>query len=64
MGVTLPVDKAFSAAYRNDYSEPKFSDYRERVAKTGNHDFPAERRLVELLAGLQGVTVLFAQEAW
>jgi hypothetical protein len=63
-GITLPLDAAFSKAYQNDFSGPRFHDYFGGVTKTGNHDFHAERRLLEHMADERGVTVMFAQDCW
>lgn len=64
LGVTLAADKAFS---KECQSHPGFwglKDYAGNKDKEGNHDFLAERRLLELLAADAGVSLSFAQDVW
>jgi hypothetical protein len=63
-GVALPLEQAFPQAYRLDASGPRFADYVGGATRSGNHDFAAERRLVEHLAAKAGVGVAFAQDVW
>ncbi len=49
-GIALPVAEGFPLAYRRDPATESFQDYVVGALKTGNHDFPAERRLLQLYA--------------
>lgn len=63
-GVALPLEEAFGDAYRADPVSWSFADYQGGVTKYGNHDFPAERKLIEFLGIRGSVAVGFAQDAW
>lgn len=63
-GVALPLEAAFPAAYRAHPGAWPFTDYRGGVTKYGNHDFPAERRLIQKLGLHRGAHVVFAQDVW
>jgi hypothetical protein len=63
-GITAPMDQAFCPAYRVAASTFKIHSYRAGLTKSGNHDFPAERRLIERMASIVSVDVFFAQERW
>lgn len=63
-GMALPVLEAFSSAYMTAPATASFHDYVEDVSKTGNHDFPAERKLIQLMAASRGVNIHFAQDLW
>ena len=64
-GVALAPDAAFSPIYQADPAFWGMDGYKEGATKEGNHDYPAERRLIELVASRRGgVTVAFAQDFW
>jgi len=64
-GIALPVDGAFSPAYQASGGFWGLDGYAEGVTKEGNHDYQAERRLIELLAARKGACrVVFAQDEW
>ncbi len=64
VGETLPLEDAFAQRYIDDPAAAKFSDYVAGVTKSGNHDFLAERDLIELMGKRRRVEVYFAQDAW
>lgn len=64
LGRALPIKDAFSVAYIEDPATASFHDYVEGATKTGNHDFAAERKLIEHMAAGRGVNVHFAQDLW
>lgn len=63
-GVTLPADQAFAPVYIANPGSWGLAGYVAGVSKSGNHDFPAERTLIERMAAKRRVTVAFAQDAW
>jgi hypothetical protein len=63
-GRALPTDAAFSAAYQADPAAWPMDDYGPGKTKNGNHDFPAERRLIELMARRKGIVLHFSQDIW
>lgn len=64
-GIALAPDAAFSPVYQADPAFWGMDAYKEGETKEGNHDYPAERRLIELVAARRGgVTVAFAQDFW
>ncbi len=63
-GVALPVEEAFSPAYRGSGGFFGMGAYKPGKTKEGNHDYPAERRLIEFLAARVPVSVQFAQDVW
>lgn len=64
-GIALPVDEAFGQAYQVDPAAWPLSDYTPGLTKNGNHDFPAELRLIQLMASQRGsIKLSFAQDIW
>jgi hypothetical protein len=66
-GIAMTLEDGFPADYRQcqSISYPNWESWRRASGpKYGNHDFPAERRLIEHLATGRGVSVQFAQDAW
>lgn len=64
LGITLPADEAFCAKYQASPAFWGVHDYAAGVTKSGNHDFPAERSLLEHMASRRGVALRFAQNVW
>lgn len=64
-GVALPVNDAFAPAYQESGGFWGIGCYAEGKTKEGNHDYPAERKLIELVAAHRGcVSVVFAEDVW
>lgn len=64
-GIALPVEDAFSRVYMDDPAFWGMGAYKVGKTKEGNHDYPAERRLLELLAARRGACrLVFAQDEW
>ena len=64
-GIACPVDDAFSPQYQAHPGFWGIDGYQAGKTKEGNHDYPAERRLIELVAARRGaVTVRFAEDVW
>lgn len=64
LGVTLPAEQAFCETYIANPGSWGLKGYHAGVTKDGNHDFIAERRLLEKMAAKRGVALSFAQDAW
>lgn len=63
-GIALPVADAFSPDYVNSGGFFGMGAYVPGKTKEGNHDYEAERRLIEFLAARAAVKVHFAEEIW
>lgn len=63
-GVALATDAAFAPVYQAHPGFWGIDGYREGTTKEGNHDYPAERRLIDKLAAARGVRVVFPEDAW
>lgn len=63
-GIAAPVEQAFSPEYMSSGGFFGMGAYVPGQTKEGNHDYPAERRLLEFLADRQAVTLQFAQDVW
>lgn len=63
-GSALPGDEAFSKVYQESAGFWGMNGYKAGATKEGNHDYPAERRLIEFLADRRGVTVDFTNDVW
>ncbi len=64
-GIAPAVDEAFSPAYQASGGFWGIDGFTPGSTKEGNHDYPAERRLIELVAARKGgVTVAFAEDVW
>jgi hypothetical protein len=63
-GIALPVEDAFSPEYMASGGFFGMGCYVPGRTKEGNHDYPAERRLIEFMAARVPVSVAFAQDVW
>jgi hypothetical protein len=63
-GIAAPVEEAFSPEYMNSGGFFGMGSYKPGRTKEGNHDYPAERSLLEFKAARKAVTLQFAQDAW
>jgi hypothetical protein len=63
-GIAAPVEEAFSPEYMSSGGFFGMGAYKPGKTKEGNHDYPAERRLLEFLAGRAGVALHFAEDIW
>lgn len=64
-GVALPVEAAFSPKYQASPGFWGIDGYTPGATKEGNHDYVAERRLLELIAAHKGgVRLVFAEDEW
>ena len=64
-GVALPVADAFAPEYQAHPGFWGIDGYQEGKTKEGNHDYPAERALIELVAARKGaVSVYYAEDIW
>ncbi len=64
-GVALPVNEAFAPVYQESGGFWGIGCYAEGKTKEGNHDYPAERKLIELVAAHRGnVEIAFAEDYW
>lgn len=64
-GVAPAVDAAFSPEYQAHKGFWGLDGFTPGATKEGNHDYPAERRLIELVAARRGgVRLVFAEDEW
>lgn len=63
-GVSMAVEKAFSLEYTQSSGFWGLDGWKAGDTKSGNHDYPAERRLIEFLGERASVKVAFAQDCW
>jgi hypothetical protein len=63
-GVAMAVDEAFSPEYMASEGFFGISTFKEGATKEGNHDYPAERYLIETMGKCAGVAVVFAEDEW
>lgn len=63
-GIAAPVADAFSPEYMASAGFFGMGCYVPGKTKEGNHDYPAERRLIEFLAARHAVTLRFAEDIW
>lgn len=63
-GIAMAPDEAFSPDYQQSAGFWGLDGFKEGATKEGNHDYPAERRLIEFLAERSGVGLAFAQDCW
>lgn len=63
-GIAMAVDEAFSPEYMASDGFFGLSTFKEGATKEGNHDYPAERNLIETMAKCAGVAVVFAEDEW
>lgn len=63
-GIAAPVDEAFSPEYMASAGFFGMGAYVAGKTKEGNHDYPAERRLLEFLAARWAVKLHFAEDVW
>lgn len=63
-GIAAPVADAFSPEYLKSGGFFGMGCYVPGKTKEGNHDYPAERRLLEFLAARNAVKLSFADDVW
>lgn len=63
-GYALPAEAAFAPVYQDSPGFWGLNGYKAGATKEGNHDYPAERRLIEYLAERRGVSLAFTQDIW
>lgn len=64
-GIAPAVDEAFGPTYQASGGFWGIDGFTPGATKEGNHDYPAERRLIELVAARKGgVTLAFAEDVW
>jgi hypothetical protein len=63
-GQTLPIDEAFSPAYRKNPGTFPFAQYEGGQTKHGNHDFAIELPVMRHLADKHGCQLRFAEDVW
>lgn len=63
-GIAAPVEQAFSPEYMASDGFFGMGCYVPGKTKEGNHDYPAERRLIEFLAARHAVKLSFAEDIW
>lgn len=63
-GIAPSVEDAFSAEYMASAGYYGIGSFAPGKTKEGNHDYPAERRLIMTMAKHAGVAVSFAEDVW
>lgn len=63
-GKHLPMEQAFSKAYRTNPGSLTFAGYKPNAVKYGNHDFAIESKIMARLAERHGVTLAYARDSW
>lgn len=63
-GIALPLEEAFAPVYRANEGSYPFAGYIGDVTKFGNHDYAIEWPLLQALARLHAVEIVFADQAW
>jgi hypothetical protein len=63
-GRQLPIDQAFSPAYRANPGSIPFKGYVDNAEQYGNHDFRIELPMMQRVAARREVQLTFAEDLW
>lgn len=64
LGKALPLQEAFSPAYRKNLGTFSFNSYKPNVSKYGNHDYAIELPVMRKVADLSGQKLVSALDTW